>query len=323
MSILNPRKYLGENDMRIFRNLDELNLSNKPLTVALGNFDGVHLGHQKLINIAKNISLNLNGETLVFTFYPHPNFVLNKNIEILNYFEFKTKLIEKLEVESFLAIPFTEQIAKLAPDEFVQEILFKKLKAVHLVAGFNYSFGYKGEGKAKDLVQLAGDLGIKTTIMEPFYVDNELVSSSKIRQYLKLGQIRNASKLLGYSPRIKGRVIHGNKIGRKLGFPTANLDWDKNLLIPNAGVYAVEVLVHNKLELGILNIGFKPTVTDEKKLTIEVNIFNFFHDIYNCDIEIIFHEKLRGEKKFNNLAELKNQINIDVLSAKNYFSKYL
>lgn len=308
--------------MQIYRNMDELILSDKPKTIVLGNFDGVHLGHQKLISMAKSISSGIEGETFVFTFFPHPQFVFNNNFKMLNSFELKARLIEKLGIEYLVAIPFTEEIFKLSPEQFVEKILYKKFKVSHVVAGFNYSFGYKGQGKAQDLVELTNNFDIQTTIMEPFYINKELVSSSRIRRYLKIGQIKNAAKLLGYAPRIKGKVVKGEQIGREIGFPTANLDWDKNILIPQAGVYAVQVLVNGELKQGVLNIGLKPTVAKQNKLTMEVNILDFTREIYNDDIEVIFYKKLRDEIKFNTLNDLKSQIKLDVAYTRKFFSEY-
>lgn len=298
--------------MKIFRNLEDFVLPDKPLVAVLGNFDGVHLGHQKLIKTAKDITDSLRGETLVFTFFPHPQLVLNKEIQMLNSFELKTRLIKDLGVDSILAIPFTEEISKLTPQQFVQQVLHEKLKVSHVVAGFNFSFGYQGSGKALDLIRLAGELNIKVTIMEPFYMDKELVSSTRIREYIKKGQIKKASKLLGYQPTIQGKVVSGNRIGRQIGFPTANLEWDRHLLIPGPGVYAVKVAVNDDLKLGVLNIGFKPTVSEKEILTMEVNILEFNQEIYDWKIEINFYEKIRNEKKFNNITQLKEQIALDI-----------
>ena len=156
--------------------------------------------------------------------------------------------------------------------------------------------------------------------MAPFRIGNELVSSTKIREYIKEGKIENAAKLLGYQPRISGKVIQGNKIGRKIGFPTANVEWDKELLIPGNGVYAVKVMVDERSYFGVLNIGNKPTVSQKPVLTMEVNILNFSGDLYQKEIEIIFYEKIRNEIKFNSLEHLKNQIAQDIQKSIGIFS---
>ena len=306
--------------MKIFRNLQEITVANKPLTVVLGNFDGVHLGHQNLIKMAQSISKGMDGTTLIFTFHPHPQMVFNKDIKLINSFDLKIRLIEQLGVDYLLIVPFVEEFYKLSPEEFVEQILYKKLNVSHVVAGFNYTFGYKGMGKTKDLIDIGAKFGIKTTIMDPFYVDGQLVSSSKIREYLESGKIVEASKLLGYFPRILGSVVSGNKIGRKMGIPTANLKWDADVLLPKSGVYAVQVKVLGQIKPGVLNIGTRPTVSNNKNVTMEVNILDFNQDIYGEKLEVIFHQKLRDEKKFNNIQDLKKQIEMDTLRTIQYFS---
>jgi len=306
--------------MKIFRNLQEITVANKPLTVVLGNFDGVHLGHQNLIKMAQSISKGMDGTTLIFTFHPHPQMVFNKDMKLINSFDLKIRLIEQLGVDYLLIVPFVEEFYKLSPEEFVEQILYKKLNVSHVVAGFNYTFGYKGMGKTKDLIDIGAKFGIKTTIMDPFYVDGQLVSSSKIREYLESGKIVEASKLLGYFPRILGSVVSGNKIGRKMGIPTANLKWDADVLLPKSGVYAVQVEVLGQIKPGVLNIGTRPTVSSNNNVTMEVNILDFNQDIYGEKLEVIFYQKLRDEKKFNNILDLKKQIEMDTLRTIQYFS---
>lgn len=306
--------------MKIFTNLEQYERPNKPIVTVLGNFDGVHLGHQNLIKIAREKAAIINGETLVFTFFPHPQRLFNAKIKMLNSLKSKLRLIESLGVENVLIIPFTKDFAIITPQEFVHQILAKRLQTSHVVAGFNYSFGYKGLGDADMLVKLAEEQNIKATIMAPFRIGNELVSSTKIREYIKEGKIENAAKLLGYQPRISGKVIQGNKIGRKIGFPTANVEWDKELLIPGNGVYAVKVMVDERSYFGVLNIGNKPTVSQKPVLTMEVNILNFSGDLYQKEIEIIFYEKIRNEIKFNSLEHLKNQIAQDIQKSIGIFS---
>ncbi|KJS23444.1 MAG: hypothetical protein VR72_01090 [Clostridiaceae bacterium BRH_c20a] len=305
--------------MKVFRSLEQYISPEKPVVAALGNFDGVHLGHKHLINAAKDIARGINGETLVFTFFPHPQLLFNNHIEVINSLKLKIDLLKSLGVENVLVIPFTKTIAELSPPCFVHEILSNKLKISHAVAGFNYTFGHKGKGKAEDLIKQSAEQNIKVTIIEPFYVEGKLVSSTKIRDYIKIGKIAEAARLLGYQPAIIGKVIEGNKIGRQMGFPTANLEWDNNLLIPATGVYAVRVEFDNVLYMGVLNIGKKPTVTQNITITMEVNILDFQREIYGCEIKIIFYKKLRDETKFASIIELKKQISNDVQTTIKYF----
>ncbi|KJS87097.1 MAG: hypothetical protein JM58_05275, partial [Peptococcaceae bacterium BICA1-8] len=209
--------------MKVFRSLEQYSKPDKPVVAALGNFDGVHLGHKHLINTAKDIAGSINGETLVFTFFPHPQLLFNTNIEIINSLKLKIDLMKSLGVENVLVIPFTRAIAELSPSCFVSEILSSKLKISHVVAGFNYTFGHKGKGKAEDLIKQSAEQNIKATIIAPFYIEGKLVSSTQIRNYIKIGKITDAARFLGYQPTIIGKVIEGSKIGRQMGFPTANI----------------------------------------------------------------------------------------------------
>lgn len=302
--------------MKIIKSLEEFQKQSSPLVVALGNFDGVHLGHQKLISTAKQIANQLNGRLLVFTFYPHPQIAFGKKIALLNSFQQKVANLEKLAVDILLAVPFTKEFSQLSPQQFVSDILLELLQAKHIVAGFNYSFGYKGQGKIEDLKKLTERWEIGHTIIDPFYIDNELVSSTAIRNYLLEGDIKKAVRLLGYHPKIVGTVISGNKLGREMGFPTANLKWEEKLLIPQRGVYAVKVIYQGQYYKGVLNIGYKPTVTSKKQKTIEVNILNFCENIYHKKLEIIFYDRIRNEKKFSTVEQLKQQIKMDILQAR-------
>lgn len=305
--------------MRVYKSLEEFQKSNKPLVVTLGNFDGVHLGHRNNIKKALEVAKNIDGEVVVFTFSHHPQNILGRKVNLINTFEQKSKLIEKLGAHNLLAPPFSKKIARLSPRSFVKNILHDLLDAKHVIVGFNYSFGYLGEGKADDLVNLNNEYGIETTIINPIYVKEEVVSSTLIREYLSRGDIKKASELLSYKPILNGRVVHGNKLGRTLGFPTANLAWEKGILIPAPGVYAVEAIVSNEVYHGVLNIGYKPTIKKDTGLSVEVNLLDFSKQIYNEDVQIVFHERLRPEKRFNGLEELKSQINEDVIKTRNFF----
>lgn len=306
--------------MIIYNSLEAFKKNNKPLVVTLGNFDGVHLGHRNNIKHALQIAHNINGEVMVFTFSHHPQNILGREIKLINTFDQKVKLIEELGVDKLLAPSFSKKISKLSPNDFVKKILHDLLDVKHVIVGFNYSFGYLGEGKADDLVNLNNNYGISTTIINPVYIKNEIVSSTRIREYLLQGNINKATELLSYKPILNGEVIHGNKLGRTIGFPTMNLAWEKELLIPATGVYAIEAIIKESTYKGVLNIGYKPTVQDDKRLSIEANLFDFSKEVYNQEVQIVFHKRLRAEKKFNNIDELKNQIAKDVLEAQMFFS---
>ena len=308
--------------MKIYRSIEEYKCSEKPLVAILGNFDGVHIGHRKLINVGKKIANDISGETMVFTFFPHPQFLFDKNFRLLNDFSLKCKILENLGVDHLLALPFTKDISKLTPQEFVDDVLATDLCAKQIVVGFNFSFGYKGLGNPDLLSKLAEIKDMETTIIPPVYVDGELVSSTRIRKYLKNGEIEKAAQLMGYHPQLSGVVVSGNRIGsRLLGYPTANISVDESLLIPGEGVYSVKVFTEAGRKSGILNIGFKPTVSDNRELTIEVNILDYSGDLYGASLKIIFYRKLRSEKKFAGLNELTEQLKIDEQNTREYFAK--
>lgn len=310
--------------MKTYRNIEDYKCNEKPLVAILGNFDGVHMGHRKLISVGKKIANDICGETMVFTFFPHPQFLFDNNFRLLNDFSLKRKILEKLGVDQLLALPFTKEISKITPQEFVDDVLAVNLCAKHIVVGFNFSFGYKGMGNPDLLSKLAEIKKIETTIIPPVYVDNELVSSTRIRKHLKNGEIEKAAQLLGYYPQLSGVVVSGHRIGSQLlGYPTANISVDNSLLIPGEGVYSVKVFTEAGRKSGILNIGYKPTVSEERELTVEVNILDFSGDLYGKTLKIVFYKKLRLEKKFSGLNELKKQLRIDEQKTREYFAENL
>ncbi len=290
-------------------------------TVVLGNFDGIHKGHQQLIRLGRKIADEYREELAVFTFYPQIQQVLDPNFCYLLSEQQKLECFRQLQVDVVETVPFDEHIAILSPEDFVKTILVERLRARHIVVGFNYSFGYKGAGDSQLLQELAAQYGIAVTVMQPYQLDGELVCSTAIRKALREGNVEKANDLLGYTYSISGPVVHGNEIGRTIGFPTANIKPEKGLLLPSNGVYAALTWVDGKAYPGILNIGLRPTIEHSVGINIEVNLFDFHADIYGQTIVTELHHFLRSEKKFNGLDELKAQLQQDKEQTRLLFSK--
>lgn len=289
-------------------------------TVVLGNFDGLHRGHQQLIRLGRQIA-DENGERLaVFTFHPQIQQVFDPGFCYLLTDADKQKKFRELRVDDIETVPFEESIAHLSPEEFVQQILVDRMQARHVVVGFNYSFGYKGAGTSQMLQELCAQHGITVTIMEPCYVDGQVVSSTAVRTALREGNIAQVNSMLGYVYSLEGTVVKGNQIGRTIGFPTANLYPPEQLLLPVNGVYAAITEVNGKRYPGILNIGLRPTIKNSVGLNVEVNLFDFSEDIYGKTIRTELHYFLRPEVKFNGLDALKAQLKQDEERTRELFS---
>ncbi|WP_375545214.1 bifunctional riboflavin kinase/FAD synthetase [Niallia taxi] len=293
-----------------------------PLVMALGYFDGVHLGHQKVIGEAKKVADELGIKTGVMTFDPHPSLVLSKEkkqIGLITSLDTKIAEMEKLGVDYLFIIHFTKEFAALEPQQFVDQYLVG-LHAKHVVAGFDYTYGMKAAGTSETLEEHSrGQFGITIINKETF--EGEKVSSTLIRSHINTGAMDKVPMLLGRYYSIHGRVIHGDKRGRTIGFPTANVEAAGEEIIPPQGVYAVKVLVDGKWYEGVCNVGTKPTFHPEKTVqSIEAHIFDFNQEIYDKTITIEWHIRIRSEKKFNGIQELVEQIAKDKQTAVEYFA---
>ncbi len=297
--------------MKIFKNFDEYS-PKKPLALSLGMFDGVHLGHQYILKELTNKGQENDYETAVLTFWPHPRFVFNPNedLKLLNTIEEKTQLIEKLGIDNLFLKEFDEDFRNLTGEEFVRQILIDQLKVKYLVVGYDHSFGKNKSGNFQLLETLSQELDFEVEQMEAINIHNKTISSTKIRTALQEGKIMEANEMLGYYYPISGKVVHGKKIGRTIGFPTANIEFDSIKLLPKKGAYIVEVFIDNQFHKGMLSIGTNPTVNGEK-LTVEVYILNFAEDIYGKDIHIRFRDFLHEEIKFENLEKLIEKLEDD------------
>ncbi len=302
--------------MEIIRGVEEIDRSFKNPFVTLGNFDGVHLGHQ---NIFKNVleqASKIQGEGIVITFEPHPLKVLSPTHcpLLLTPFRKKMMLIEQSRIETVLCLNFTLAFSQLSPLEFVEGILIKKVNPRKIIVGYNYHFGQKKKGDAKALRTICKPFHIDVEIVGPFIIDGVAVSSSRIRGLIKEGKMEEAGRLLGRDYLVMGRVIEGSKRGKELGFPTANLEISEELY-PPFGVYAVEVIWNRRSYQGVANIGLNPTFQvnrSQAPFSLEVHILNFNQMIYGEEIEIHFKQKVRDEIRFESASQLIEQIRKDV-----------
>lgn len=309
--------------MEIIKYSKNIILPKKKRYIALGVFDGVHLGHQKLIKLTVDKARKNDGISIVATFDPHPDIIINPeiNVFLLTTLEERISLIKDLNVDVFLIIKFTKTISKMSPEDFISKILVDSLQVRELFVGFNYKFGFCGRGNADVLREYSKFYKFKTNILKPISVNNSIISSTRIKDYIKLGEIEKAIKLLGHEISISGRVISGKGRGRKLlNFATANIETTSDKIIPVNGVYLVGIKIDNNKYYGLMNIGIKPTFKETER-TIEVHIINFNKKIYNQKVVINVLQRIREEKYFSNANLLKKQIEEDILVASKIIDK--
>jgi len=304
--------------MEIILGIDHL---KRPLTnpvVTLGNFDGVHLGHQKIFARVMEEAIKIDGEAVVITFEPHPLKVLSPEHcpPLLTPFRKKMMLIEKSGIDTVLCIEFTTAFSQISPLAFMNTILVEKMRARKIIVGYNYHFGKDKGGDVETLKTVGKSFHVDVDVMEPLTIDGTVVSSSKIREFIKAGDVETAAKLLGRDYPVIGNVVEGAKRGHTLGFPTANLAISEEVY-PKAGVYAVEVLWNRQPFNGVANIGVNPTFQaahSEMKANVsfEVYILDFDHNIYGDEIQVSFKKRIRDEVRFGSTADLIRQIQRDV-----------
>jgi len=283
--------------------------------VTLGNFDGIHLGHQKIFERVKAEASSMGVESVVITFEPHPLKILSPQscLTLLTPFRRKILLIEQSGMDVLLCIEFTKTFSEMSPPDFVKNILVEKVGAQKVIVGFNYHFGKNKKGNPQILKQIGSLFNLQVEIIDSLIIEGTTVSSSKIRELIKNGQVEKASKLLGRHYSILGKVIEGAKRGHLLGFPTANLEISEELT-PLPGVYAVEVLWKRQSFKGVANVGWNPTfqTEGEGKISSEVYILDFNEDIYGEEIQIDFVRRIRDEARFDSIAQLITQIQKDI-----------
>lgn len=299
--------------MKVYESIDQFKGLKNP-AVTIGTFDGVHIGHQKIIQQLKEAAGSIKGESVILTFHPHPRMVLfpdDEDLKLLNTEEEKKELLEKFGVEHLIIHPFTKKFSRITYTEYVRDILVNKLKTKKLIIGYNHHFGRNREGTFLKLKSLAPVYKFELERIPAQDINKVEISSTKIRKALNSGDIKTANKFLGYEYSIQGKVIKGKGLGKGLGYPTANIQIDdKHKLIPADGIYAATVQYNEKIFGGMMSIGFNPTIGGDKK-SIEINIFDFEREIYNENIRIFFKQKIRDEKKFENMEVLKKAIDGD------------
>ncbi|MFA6308534.1 MAG: bifunctional riboflavin kinase/FAD synthetase [Clostridia bacterium] len=290
--------------------------------VGLGNFDGLHIGHMSLINTLIRVSKLGGLKSLVYTFTKHPENILRKKLftPLLTTKNKKIELLGETSLDYLYFDEFDEKLSRMQPEDFVKKILVDKLKMKLAVAGLDYRFGYKGQGDIKYLKELGEKYDFKVVAIHQIKTNNEIASSSKIRNYIARGEMEKVFEMLGRHYSITAEVINGRRIGNTIGFPTANIEPEDYLILPKRGVYLTKTLLDDKLYSSITNIGFNPTFEEGKKISVETHIIDFKQEIYGKIIEVFFIAKIRDEKKFDSVNELKTQIKSDMKEAREYFN---
>lgn len=307
--------------MKIIRSITAFNSSEKTI-VTIGTFDGIHIGHQKILKDLIKTAKKEGKKSVLLTFFPHPRMVLQKDnkILLLNTIEEKSGLLEKMGLDYLIIHPFSKEFSRLTALDFVRDILVNKLNTSRLIIGYDHHFGKNREGNIHQLKEYSLLYDFKVEEIPAQDIDDVSVSSTKIRTALKDGNLKTANKYLGYHYMLNGTVVSGKKLGGTIGFPTANLEIKEPYkLIPKTGVYIIKTHINTVLYTGIMNIGFNPTVLG-KHQTIEAHLFDFNEDLYGKEVMIEFIYFLREEHKFESIEELVVQLNIDKENAISYLS---
>ncbi len=292
----------------------------KNAVITTGAFDGVHIGHQEIINRMKQIALEIKGETVIVTFHPHPRKVISSipgEIKQLTSLEERIELLTQSGIDHLVVVKFDYAFSNLSADEYIKAFLFDHFHPHTILVGYDHRFGNGRNGNYDLLEKFGNELGFKVEQIHEKIIEQEIVSSTQIRNYILEHQIEKANALLGYPYLFDGFVVRGNQIGRTIGFPTANLHInDEEKIIPSNGVYAVKVkgnCLGNIIYNGMMNIGIRPTVDGQKKV-IEVHILDFDQDIYEQNLTVMVYEYIRGEVKFDGLEALKVQLAKDKIT---------
>jgi len=289
--------------------------------VVLGNFDGIHKGHMLLIEKAKEIAKEEGVKTAIFTFFPHPSYVLTGKmpVDLIYTNKEKEEIMEKAGIDYYIEFPFNKTTAAITYKEFIEDIVLTKLNAQVVIIGADYRFGSKKQGDYKTLVEYSELYDFDVIVAHKLKIDNKAISSTWIREELKNGNIEMANKLMGRPFIISGKIVTGRQIGRNIGIPTANIIPDHTKILPPLGVYISKVMVEKREYYGITNIGKNPTILDDKNIKIETHIIDFDKEIYGEEMTISLYKSLRPEIKFDSLEKLKNQIEKDIEVTKKYF----
>jgi riboflavin kinase / FMN adenylyltransferase len=309
--------------LKIFRDLSTNITTGTVATI--GIFDGVHLAHQQIINRLKELASDYGVESLLITLWPHPRYVLNKDsdsLKLLSTLDEKLQLLERFGLDNVVIIPFDKFFAATPFDRFIKRILVDRLRVKKLVVGYNHQFGRDRQGNYEHLKVYAERYGFGIEQLSMVEIERNRVSSSVIRKNILDGNLELGNSMLGHYLQLSGQVVHGNKIGRQLGFPTANIQVSELYkIVPADGVYAVKARINNMELKGMLNIGTRPTLNDYKDKVIEANFFNFEGELYEKNIVLSFLKRIREERKFKSTDELRSQINLDKQVIQKYFDQ--
>jgi riboflavin kinase/FMN adenylyltransferase len=299
--------------MAVFHDIDNLPAFNNAV-LTVGTFDGVHKGHRVIINEVVSHAHKVGGESVLITFDPHPRKLLfpDEPLGIITPLEDKERLLHEAGISHIIVVPFTREFSNLSAREYVEQFLVGRFHPHSIVIGYDHHFGHDRQGNIHMLKEYAPVHNYELIEIPAQLIDAAAVSSTRIRKAIKEGRVADAAQMLGRNYSIKGTVVHGNKLGRTIGYPTANIDpLDKEQSIPAIGVYTIQARHKGKVYGAMMSIGYNPTVTDKKEVRIEANIFDFDLDIYGDELEIIFIERLRNEQKFPSLEALIDQLHID------------
>ena len=309
--------------MNIYHSLDSFHRLECAV-VTSGTFDGLHIGHKKILKRLKEISVQSGGESVVLTYWPHPRMVVSEDsqdLQLLSTIDEKIELFAEMGIQHFVIIPFTRAFSELSSDDFIRQILVDKIGTKKLVIGYDHRFGRNREGSFEFLQKNANNYGFEVEEIPRQDIEDLAISSSRIRQYLLSGNVEEAQDLLGRPYAITGIIVKGKQLGRTIGFPTANIQLHESYkLIPANGVYVINAYYEGKSYKGMLNIGVRPTV-DGTSRTIEANLFDFDKEIYGEDLRVEILHYLRPEQKFNGLDALIEQLKIDKENALAFFTK--
>ncbi|MBZ4671881.1 MAG: ribF [Deferribacteraceae bacterium] len=303
--------------MKLYRDLENFN-TTADTVITIGNFDGVHIGHQKIIGKVVELSKKYNFEPVLFTFNNHPMSHFGADIELIMPESKKIQLIFEKGIKHLISIDFTDEFASMPAELFVRELLVKKLKARYIVVGYDYRFGKKRQGDFNLLNMLSAKYGYTAIKIDKVEIDNMTVSSTNIRRLIKEGDIEIANKMLGREFDMEGVVTDGDNLGKLIGYPTANINHN-NYIIPKYGVYITKTYIGEQEYPSLTNVGIRPTIVDKNELRIETYILNFDKDIYGKNVKISFLKYLREEMKFGSFSQLKLKIDEDVKIAKEFF----
>jgi len=306
--------------MIVLKGLKERVKFDRPV-VTIGNFDGLHIGHQRIIEEVKEKAREIGGVSVLVTFDPHPLTLLDpKKIRgLITPLPLKKRILREAGIEVLIILNFDENLRELEPEEFVKSLLVERIGVFGLVLGWDFRFGKGAKGDVDLLQKLSKKYGFFFKKIDPVTLDGEKVGSNRIRKMIEEGDVKRAKDFLGRPFLVTGKVIYGAGMGRKIGFPTANIATYENQLLPKNGVYITEIEFQGRYLPSVTNIGFKPTF-GYKKISVETHILGFYEDLYGMELDVIFHQRLRDEKAFNSLDKLKEAITDDVAKAEEFFS---